>query len=95
MGVCVMASDFKLSDCYVKTRKQPCWDCVNACGGCEWTERDPNTHKIRFEPVPGWDAEPVRKMVKNGKREWRLMESYAIRSCPKFVKEERHGETGD
>lgn len=87
MGVCVMASDFKLSDCYVETRKQPCWDCANACGGCEWSKS--------FQPVPGWDAEPVRKMVKNGKREWRPMESYAIRSCPEFVKEERHGETGD
>ncbi len=38
---------------------QPCWSCTKACGGCAWTEVDPQTGKIRFEPIPGWDAETV------------------------------------
>lgn len=74
-----MAADIKLTDCLIVPHSQPCWDCANACGGCEWSK----------------SFQPVRKMVKNGKREWRPMESYAIRSCPEFVKEERHGETCD
>ena len=27
---------------------QLCWDCKNACGGCEWSES--------LEPVPVWKA---------------------------------------
>ena len=72
-----MASDFKLSDCYVETRKQPCWDCANACGGCEWSKS--------FQPVPGWDAEPViiRNHLGRGP-ENSSAKSYKIYSCPKF-----------
>lgn len=40
-----------------QTRPTLCWSCARACGGCSWTERDPVTHAIRFEPVKGWEAE--------------------------------------
>ena len=74
-----MASDFKLSDCYVETRKQPCWDCANACGGCEWSDH--------LEPVPGWDATPTSRVLKvggKGKGGTRVASSFVIHYCPKF-----------
>ena len=40
--------------------KQPCWDCANACGGCEWSDH--------LEPVPGWDATPTQKVLKCGRK---------------------------
>ena len=82
-----MASDFKLADCLTSKPQQLCWDCANACGGCEWSKD--------FQPVPGWDAifAPV-KANKSGKPKEFKLESYAIRACPKFVKEERHGKAG-
>ena len=52
--------------------KQPCWDCANACGGCEWS--------ARFEPVPGWDAIPTTRTV-SGKF---VDKSFSVRACPKF-----------
>lgn len=52
--------------------KQPCWDCANACGGCEWS--------ARFEPVPGWDAIPTTRTV-SGKF---VEKSFSVRACPKF-----------
>lgn len=62
--------------------KQPCWDCTNACGGCEWSKD--------FQPVPGWDASPViQKFHGGGTPRDYLTGSYAIRACPKFAKEER------
>lgn len=36
-----------------------CESCLNNAGGCSWTEEDPVTHRIRFEPVPGWTAQPT------------------------------------
>lgn len=36
-----------------------CFDCRRACGGCSWSAYDPVEDKIRFEPVPGWTAEPA------------------------------------
>lgn len=32
-------------------KDQLCWECKNACGGCEWS--------ANLEPVPGWTAEKV------------------------------------
>lgn len=60
---------------------QKCWTCENATGGCSWTEFDTETGKIKFEPVPGWDATPTRRRL-CGKT---IMESYAIHDCPKYV----------
>lgn len=57
--------------------KQLCWDCANACGGCEWSDR--------LEPVPGWDATPTQRVLKyRRKGGTRVEASYIIRFCPKF-----------
>lgn len=96
-----MASDFRLNDLLRACRKQKakrkmqpktqlCWSCANACGGCSWSGIDPKTHRPRFEPVPGWKAKLTRTELSTGKgREKRVLTSYAIRSCPEFVQEER------
>lgn len=60
---------------------QKCWTCANALGGCSWTAIDPKTNKVRFEPVPGWDAEPTSRSI-NGET---IMESYAIHDCPQYI----------
>ena len=64
--------------------KQLCWDCANACGGCEWS--------LRFEPVPGWDATPTSRVLKvggKGKGGTRVASSFVIHYCPKFRRDER------
>ena len=64
--------------------KQPCWDCANACGGCEWS--------LRFEPVPGWDATPTSRVLKvggKGKGGTRVASSFVIHYCPKFRRDKR------
>lgn len=63
-----------------------CFGCKNACGGCSWTAVD-NTlpgKPIRFEPVPGWTAEPVYRNVSK-----QLIKTYAITACPQFVPDRR------
>ena len=50
---------------------QLCWDCKNACGGCEWSKS--------LEPVPGWKAKKIKK-VDHGFE----YETYSIKKCPKF-----------
>lgn len=61
--------------------EQPCWTCKLACGSCPWSELDPNTKQIRFQPIPGWDAEAV-VYDSNGVK----VQTYKIYSCP--MKEE-------
>lgn len=83
-----MASDFKLADCLTSKPQQLCWDCANACGGCEWSKD--------FQPVPGWDASPIiQKFHGGGTPRDYLTGSYAIRACPKFVKEKHHDKVCD
>ena len=53
---------------------QPCWTCVNYNGGCPWS--------ARFEPVPGWDADPVQKSGNNTNPP---IDTYDIKSCPMYV----------
>lgn len=60
---------------------QKCWTCANAYGGCSWTALDKKTNKVKFEPVPGWDAKPTRRRL-CGKT---IMESYDIHDCPQYV----------
>lgn len=60
---------------------QKCWTCENAMGGCSWTAIDPETGKVKFDPVPGWDATPTRRRL-CGKT---IMESYAIHDCPQYA----------
>lgn len=52
---------------------QPCWTCLRYCGGCPWS--------ARFEPVPGWDAEPVEKSGNNTNPP---ISTYNIKSCPMY-----------
>ena len=61
-----------------------CFDCQKACGGCSWSEIDPDTGKPRFQPVEGWTAKPVVIQVENG----RAVEGYHVTACPEFVKDE-------
>lgn len=64
--------------------KQPCWDCANACSGCEWSDH--------LEPVPGWDATPTSRVLKvggKGKGGIRVASSFVIHYCPKFRRDTR------
>lgn len=63
-----------------------CAECKNALGGCSWSEIDPNTRKVRFEPVPGWTAEKTT-IGKHQAGKWsRAIETYHITACPQFVR---------
>lgn len=62
--------------------EQPCWTCKLACGSCPWSELDPNTKQIRFQPIPGWDAEAV-VYDSNGVK----VQTYKIYSCPMKVED--------
>ena len=53
---------------------QPCWTCTKYLGGCPWS--------AQFEPVPGWDAEPVEKSGNNTNPP---ISTYDIKSCPMYV----------
>ena len=66
-----------------------CWDCANAYGGCEWTGRD-EFGKLKFEPVPGWEAVETSVSVGGGYR----TDSYKVISCPKYVPEKKGGKHG-
>lgn len=54
-------------------KKQLCWRCKNACGGCSWS--------AFLKPVDGWDATPVIIKDSTGN-----ISSYKIQKCPKFIK---------
>lgn len=58
-----------------------CFDCEKAIGGCCWSEVDPNTKKVRFEPVPGWKT---KKVCRKFNRKWKIVEQ--IVECPLFEK---------
>ena len=61
-----------------------CFDCEKACGGCSWSAFDPETDKVRFEPVPGWTAE---KTLLRGGHSGQYFETYHITACPEYVQE--------
>lgn len=73
-----MAASFTLESCYRTAPDQLCWDCDNACGGCEWSRS--------FRPVPGWTATPVRRIQSYGKKGYKVIDTYRITACPKFTK---------
>lgn len=64
-----------------KWTEQKCWGCQKAGGGCTWSAEGEDG-AIRFEPVPGWDAEQIP---------WRRYNSmadgytYKIYDCPEFA----------
>lgn len=66
-------------------RANICFDCANACGGCSWSEIDPETKRPRFEPVPGWKAYPVKRPTNQKKKE-QIIKTYRIVACPQFVR---------
>lgn len=62
-----------------------CFDCQKACGGCSWSEINPDTGKPRFQPVEGWTAKPTVVQVECGRK----IEGYHITACPEFVQDEK------
>lgn len=48
-----------------------CEICDNACGFCEWSEKD------NMRPVPGWDA--ILRPIQS------LNISYTVLHCPSFI----------
>lgn len=76
-----------------QTRPTLCWSCARACGGCSWTERDPVTHAIRFEPVKGWEAEKTTingSKSEHGEKCYRYTtDSYRVVRCPLYVPDRR------
>lgn len=69
-----------------------CIDCKKACGGCSWSEVDPSTGAIRFEPVPGWTAQKS-KLLSGSNRDGsgRYVDTYSIKACPLFEQESKEG----
>lgn len=61
-----------------------CFDCRRACGGCSWSEIDPETNKVRFEMPIGCKTEKIWR-----RKEWSCESIYyqtlRIVSCPLFV----------
>lgn len=70
-----------------------CFDCKKACGGCSWSEIDPNTEKPRFEPVEGWTAEETVLRVYEQDRT-RFEKTYHITACPLFERDEPRTSSG-
>ena len=65
-----------------------CIKCQKACGRCSWSERDFETGKVRFEPIPGWTAKKVLLNLGNrgdGGCIKSIAETYHITGCPEFV----------
>ena len=61
----------------VKRTTNICFDCAKACGGCSWSKR--------FEPVPGWTAEPV--VIKSFETLLggpKFTKTFHITACPQF-----------
>ena len=63
-----------------------CVYCKNALGGCSWSELDPDTNNVRFEPVPGWTAEKSCVGIERAWGKERVIETYHITACPQFVR---------
>ena len=54
-----------------------CLSCAKCYGDCPWSERDPETKRIKFQPVPGWTAEATWKRGCGA--------SYHVLACPLYV----------
>ena len=57
-----------------------CFDCENCYGRCPWTAIDPETGKVKFEPVDGWKTQ--KRSRRNNGRQWEVVEQ--IIECPLF-----------
>lgn len=52
-----------------------CWNCKNACCGCEWSKN--------YTPIQGWDAIPTQIYVNaDGKKSY--TDSFIVQKCPNF-----------
>lgn len=60
-----------------------CFDCQNACGGCSWSEIDPETKKPAFKPVEGWTALRVPFIIG-----YSMGWTYYVTKCPQFIPDE-------
>ena len=60
-----------------------CWDCANATGGCSWSDY------WEHSPVPGWIAIPTKLKLNNETNG----SSYAVISCPEFIRDAQDGGT--
>lgn len=54
-----------------------CLSCARCYGDCPWSERDPETKHIKFQPVPGWTAEATWNRGCGA--------SYRVVACPLYV----------
>lgn len=63
-------------------RASICFDCKNSLGYCSWSECDKTKpgKPIKFEPVPGWDADVVYRRGSDGS----ITKTYYVKSCPQF-----------
>jgi hypothetical protein len=69
-------------------RANICFDCKKACGGCSWSEVDPDTKKIRFQPVEGWTATPSKIIAGYEGGKVTHADTYCITECPLFERDE-------
>lgn len=67
-----------------------CFDCANALGGCSWSAFDPDADTVRFEPVPGWEAEYGTKIEMRGYVPTEI-ETVRVIKCPQFEKDSASG----
>lgn len=67
----------------VECKESICFDCKRACGGCSWSEVNPDTGKVRFEPVPGWTAENTFQKVNK-----KYISTYRVKACPLFERDD-------
>ena len=72
---------------YLEPSGQLCWTCKKACGLCPWTEYDPVKKKVRFEPIPGWEATAIHRPSGHGTHGTEYMDTYSIKKCPLYEKE--------
>lgn len=72
---------------YLEPSSQLCWTCKNACGLCPWTEYDHINKKVRFEPIPGWEATPIHRRNGSSKGVSIMMDTYHITKCPLYEKD--------
>ena len=68
--------------------KQLCESCQNYAGGCSWSEVGKDG-KVKFVPVPGWDAVKV-PYTGAGKKDF----TYQISGCPLYLPDppRKHGD---
>ena len=79
----------KIKSCGMCTKETLCLSCYHATNPenvCPWCGLDQYAN-IRFEPVPGWEAEEKYIKIRNGNKEVvRVEKSYKVYKCPLYKK---------